>query len=189
MCFPGYAGVKGNDQADSVAGKATITSGSCLGRSQVLKSLRHYLRAQSQGHHTINCLEERGIERGSAQHFPSKDKSRPLSIRQTLELFQRQYWGNFWKMGGAHTYFSKCTNTILNETELVQTRHNFLKKLNSCELSRFRWKQQAARTQWFTHSDIELCLQFYAYKCPFKKKSGLGQMFTHMTKFALPLRC
>ena len=42
MCFHRYAGVKGNDQADSVAGKATITSVLCLGRSEVfLRSLRH----------------------------------------------------------------------------------------------------------------------------------------------------
>ena len=47
-----------------MAGKATITSGSLLRRSAVLKSLRHYLRAQSQGHHTVDSLEERGVERG-----------------------------------------------------------------------------------------------------------------------------
>ena len=41
-----------------------------LGRSEVLKSLRHYLQAQSQGHHTINHLEERGVERGSIRHLP-----------------------------------------------------------------------------------------------------------------------
>ena len=34
-----------------------------LGRSEVLRSLRHYLRARSQGHHTIERLEERGVER------------------------------------------------------------------------------------------------------------------------------
>ena len=63
---PGHAGVKGNDRADRLAGKATLTSGLFLGRSEVLRSLRHYLRAQSQGHHTIARLEERGTERGSA---------------------------------------------------------------------------------------------------------------------------
>ena len=31
-----------------------------------LKGQRHCLRAQSQGHHTIDGLEERGVERGSA---------------------------------------------------------------------------------------------------------------------------
>ena len=55
---PGHAGMKGNDRADRLAGKAALTSGSLLGRSEVLRSLRRYLRAQSQGHHTIDRLEE-----------------------------------------------------------------------------------------------------------------------------------
>ena len=63
----GHAGVKGNDRADRLAGKATLTSGLLLGRAEVVRSLRHYLRAQSQGHHTIDRLEERGVERGSAR--------------------------------------------------------------------------------------------------------------------------
>ena len=66
---PGHAGVKINVLADRLAGKATLTNGLLLGRSEVLSSLRHYLRAQSQGHHTINRLEERGVERGSARRF------------------------------------------------------------------------------------------------------------------------
>ena len=37
---PGHAGVKGSDQADRLAGKATITNGSHLGWSQMLGSLR-----------------------------------------------------------------------------------------------------------------------------------------------------
>ena len=56
---PGHAGVKGNDRADRLVGKATLTSGLLLGRSEVLRSLRHDLLAQSQGHHTIDRLEER----------------------------------------------------------------------------------------------------------------------------------
>ena len=38
---PGHAGVKGNDRADRLAGKATLTSGLLLGRSKVLRNLRH----------------------------------------------------------------------------------------------------------------------------------------------------
>ena len=60
---PGHAGMKGNDPADRLAGKATLTSGLLLGSSEVLRSLRHYLRAQSQRHRTIDRLEERGVER------------------------------------------------------------------------------------------------------------------------------
>ena len=59
---PGHAGVKG---ADRQAGKATLTSGLLLGRSEVLKRLRHCLLLQGQGHLTIDRLEERGVERGS----------------------------------------------------------------------------------------------------------------------------
>ena len=52
----GPAGVKGNDRADRLAGKATLTGGLLLGRSEVLRSLVHYLRAEIQGHHTIDRL-------------------------------------------------------------------------------------------------------------------------------------
>ena len=89
----GHAGVKGNDRADRLMGKATLTSGLFLGRSEVLRSLRHYLRAQSQGHHTSDCLAERGVERGSARRCSLKGRER--AVVRTLEPFQRQRWGNF----------------------------------------------------------------------------------------------
>ena len=71
---PGHAGVEGNDGADTLADKATFTNGLLLERSEVLRSFRHYLGAQSQGHHTIDRLEERGVERGSARRSPSKGR-------------------------------------------------------------------------------------------------------------------
>ena len=42
----------------------TTISGLHLGRCEVLRNLRQYLRAQIQGHHAIDRLEERGVERG-----------------------------------------------------------------------------------------------------------------------------
>ena len=63
---PGHAGVKGNDKADIVVGKATLANGLLLGKSQALRSLKHYMQAQSQGHHPIDHLQERGVERESA---------------------------------------------------------------------------------------------------------------------------
>ena len=71
-------GVTGIDQADRLAGKATLTSGLLLGRSEALKSLRHYLRAQSQGHHTIDCLEKRAVERGSARRSSLNGRERAI---------------------------------------------------------------------------------------------------------------
>ena len=61
----GHAGVKGNYWLKRLAGKATITSGLCLRKSEVLRNLR--LWAQSQGHRIIDRMEERGKERGSAR--------------------------------------------------------------------------------------------------------------------------
>ena len=79
---PGHAGAKGNDRADRLAGKATLTSGLLLGRSEVLRSLRHYLRAQSQGHHTIDRLEEKGVETGSARRSSLEGRERAI-VSQT----------------------------------------------------------------------------------------------------------
>ena len=58
-------------QPSRLAGKAAITKGLRPGRSEVLGSLRHYGRIQSQGHHTIDCLEK-GVERGSARRSSLK---------------------------------------------------------------------------------------------------------------------
>ena len=46
------------------------------------ETLRHYLRAQSQGHHTIDCLEERDVERGSVRRSSFKERERAI-ISQT----------------------------------------------------------------------------------------------------------
>ena len=67
----------GNDRADRLAGK-TLAMGSLLGRSEVLRSLRHQLQAQSQGHHTIDRLEERGVERGSSRRSSLKGQERVI---------------------------------------------------------------------------------------------------------------
>ena len=73
---PGYAGVKGNDRADRLAGKVTLTNGLLLESSEVLRSLRHYLRTQSQEHHTVDRLEEKGVDKGSARRSSMKGRER-----------------------------------------------------------------------------------------------------------------
>ena len=72
VCGCPCGGYGADDRADRRAGKATITSGLLLERSEVLRSLRHQLRARSQGHHTIDRLEERGVERGSCRQSSLK---------------------------------------------------------------------------------------------------------------------
>ena len=79
---PGHTGVKGNDRVDKLAAIATLTSGLLFGRSGQLRSLSHHLRAQSQGHCTIDRLEERSVERESARQTSLKRRERAI-VSQT----------------------------------------------------------------------------------------------------------
>ena len=75
--------------------------------------------------HTIDRLEERGVDRASARRSSLKGRERaikdergPSSIRRTVEPLQRRHWGNFpERQSGAHMGFSERIDTILNWTE------------------------------------------------------------------------
>jgi len=67
-----------------LAGKETLTSGLLLGRSEVLRSLRCYLQAQSQGHHTIDRLEEKGLERGHTRQPFLKGRERAIVSQMNI---------------------------------------------------------------------------------------------------------
>ena len=54
-----------------------------LGRSAVLRSLRHYLRVQSQRHYTTDRLKERGMERGRTRWSSLKGWERAF-VNQTI---------------------------------------------------------------------------------------------------------
>ena len=97
MYCPGHAGVKGNDRADRLAGKATKTSGLLLGRSEVLKSLWLYLREQSQCHYTIDRLEERGVERGSARRSSLNGQEKAIISPTNIENVSKATVGHFWE--------------------------------------------------------------------------------------------
>ena len=102
MCCPGHAGVKGNDQADRLAGKATLASGLLLRRSEVLRSLRHYLRAHLrhyQGHHTIIRLEERGVERGSARQSSLNGQEGAIINQANTGTFSKAMLGKLLRDG------------------------------------------------------------------------------------------
>ena len=117
---PGHAGVKRNDRADRLLCKATLTNGFLLGRSEVVRSLRDYLRAQSQGHHTIDRLEDRGVERGSARRSSSKGRERDHHHSdEHRNCFKGDVVETSETMGGAIMGFSGRINTILNWTERV----------------------------------------------------------------------
>ena len=85
---------------------------------EMLRSLRHCLQAQSHGHHTIDRLEETGMERGSARRSSLKG-------RESAIVSQMNRWNRFKgdiretseRWGGAHMVFSECIDTP-SSTEL-----------------------------------------------------------------------
>ena len=81
-----------------------------LGRSEVLRSLRQYLLAQSQDHHTTDRLEERGIERGSAERSSLTGGERTIVSQTKIVRFK----GNVGKTPERHRGFSERIYIILN---------------------------------------------------------------------------
>ena len=80
---------------------------------------RHYLRAQSQGHHSSDRLEERGGERGNVRRSSStKDERGPSSVRETLEPFQRQCCGTSLETGWSAFGLFRAHRYHLELTEL-----------------------------------------------------------------------
>ena len=115
---PGHAGVKENVRADRLAGKATVTSGLILGRYKVLRSLRHCLRAQSQGHHTNDRLDGRGVERGRARRSSLKGRERAIVSQTNIGTVSKTTLGKLLRDGVERLWaFSERIDTVLNLTD------------------------------------------------------------------------
>ena len=112
-----------------LAGKAAIASDLRLGRSGVLRSLRHSLPAgKSQGHHTIGRLEERGVERGSIHddELPSKNEKGPSSIRKTHTHTHTHTRTRTHTHTHTHTHCGSCLKGNDGETSATRGRaHGF----------------------------------------------------------------
>ena len=75
------------------------------------------MRAQNQGRHTIDRLEERGVERGSARRSSSKGRDRAIfSQNEHLNLLKSNIGENSDRRDGAHMCFSEHIDTILKLT-------------------------------------------------------------------------
>ena len=99
--------------------KAAITSGLHLGRSEVLRNLRRYLRAQSQGH-TIDRLEERGMGRGSAGRSSLKGRERAIVSQTNIGTVSKATLRKLLRDGVERTIMvlHERMYAILNWTEL-----------------------------------------------------------------------
>ena len=82
-----------------------------LGRSQVLRSLKHCMRISS--HHVPSGRERDGKTEIDDRSW--KGERGPSWIRLSAKLFQRQRWGNFWETVWSesvfpHSYHTELTN-------------------------------------------------------------------------------
>ena len=77
------------------------------------------MRAQSQGHHIIDRLEERGVERGSARRSSLTGRERASVSQTNIGTVSKATLGKLprerEREGGAHIMgFSERMDTILN---------------------------------------------------------------------------
>ena len=99
----------------SLACKATLTRGLLLGGSEVLRSLRLYLWAQSQGLHSIDLLEERGVERGSARRSSVKGRERAIVSQTVIGTVSKATLTTLLRDGVARIIgISECIDTLMN---------------------------------------------------------------------------
>ena len=82
ICYPGHAGVSGNERADRLASTADITSSLHLGRAEVFGGWRNFLNMNRPEHHSIDHQNERGWRKEAADIPPSKGRERAV-FRQT----------------------------------------------------------------------------------------------------------
>ena len=99
MYCPGHAGKGENGWADRLVGKVTITNILCFGKSEVLRILKHYLRTRSQGQHTIDRLEERGVDAGSARRSSLKGRERAIVYQTNIGTVSKATLGKLLRDG------------------------------------------------------------------------------------------
>ena len=119
---PGNMGTLIRTAAAAGCKKILTSKGKCVPQDKSNPSVPStHLLAQSQGTHTINRLEERGMGRGSAKRSSLKGCERAIINQMNIRLraFSRQCCGNFWVMGwSAHGFFRVYRyNLELNWTE------------------------------------------------------------------------
>ena len=118
--YPGHAGVSGNKRADRLASTADITSGLQLGRSEVLWGLRNFLDMDRPEHHSIDCLTERGVKKGSGQHSTLQGQEWSVFNQANISTVSRATLGRLIRDRAEHVWaFPSATMPSRAETETV----------------------------------------------------------------------
>ena len=80
----------------------------------MLRSLKHYLWALSQGQHNINHLEERGVERLNVRHSSLKEQEIAIVNQTNIGTVSKAMLGKLQRDGMDAYGLSECIDTILN---------------------------------------------------------------------------
>ena len=112
---PGHAGVKGSDRAGRLAGKATLTSGLLLGRSEMLRSLRHTSCGHKASDITPSIAWRREAWKEEAlDDLPERTRESHRQSDEQLNRFKGGVGETSERRGEAHMGFSERINIILN---------------------------------------------------------------------------
>ena len=103
--------------------KPAITSGWHIRRAEVLGSLRHYLRTQSQGHHAIDRLEERCVEGG-------RDRRSSFEQRQHWENIPETRWSVYEPSRERRSYLGNCSELPYNVKEEWKVQTGNISQIN-----------------------------------------------------------
>ena len=80
----------------------------------MLRSLRHYLQAQNQGHHTTDHLEKREVEREALDDFLERTREGHRQSDKHWSHFKGDIAETSERQGGVHMGFSERMDTIFN---------------------------------------------------------------------------
>ena len=90
------------------------------------------------GHHTINRLEERGVERGSARRSFLKGRGRAVVNQTNIGIVSKAVLGKLLRWGRVRMGFSEHIYTILNWTEKQQ--QVWICSLDHASVCHLRWR-------------------------------------------------
>ena len=107
---PGHAGIKGNEEADRLAGEAMAMDDIHLDKSEALSLLHKKFEQQGEeelhGHHSIGRMKEMGVKRGDGRKSKLAGKTRRWrnqettgtisihSLQENLRRGSEQIWVN-----------------------------------------------------------------------------------------------
>ena len=119
MYCPGHVRVKGKDQADKTGRQSNHHKWLASQKIWSVEELETLPRVQRQGCHTIDHLEERGVERGSAWQFSLKGREKAFVNQMNTGTISKATLGKLLRDGVEHRYQPElnCVD-LFSDTEL-----------------------------------------------------------------------